>query len=125
MSKLKVLLISGIYLIAVVLMGLVWFLLPAEITTKSVLSFVFILIPVTLLFATVGYACYRSNQEVLQNNLLTVGAVAYLAIAAAVTLILGILPVNLRFYVIAQAIVMGLGIVEMIILYLAKLHIEC
>lgn len=117
-------LIGAIYGITVLVMAVLWFALPAEITAKVVLSFLFVLIPMTALFGTVAYSSLRHRDEVMQNGLLTAIAAIYLAAAVAVTVILGILPVGIRIYIIIQTVVLALGVIAVLLAFMAKNHIE-
>ena len=95
-----------------------------EITKRTWLSILFVLIPYIL---TAGLTCIGkldSQENIMQNNTLLLLTGAYLGIAFLVTVVLNVMRIPLDFFLAGEIIVMVAGFVAVLIGFLGKSHIE-
>lgn len=99
-------------------------LLPAKITTSIVISLVFCVIAYLAFAATTIFTAIQSRQKGMQNGGMITASLIYFLVALIGSLILTALHVSVKIHILLEVVILIFGIVFMLLMLMAKLHIE-
>lgn len=99
-------------------------LLPAEITSALVISVVFCVVAYLVFAAVTVFLVLQSKQRVMQNGGLVTASLIYLAVTVIGSMLFTVLHLPAKIHILLEIVIMALGLILLLIMFLAKLHIE-
>lgn len=99
-------------------------LLPANITSALIISLIFCGIAYLVFAAMTVLAAIQSKQKAMQNGGLIIASLVYFAITLFGSVIFTVFHLPVKIHVLLEIVIMVLGVVLMLLMLLAKLHIE-
>lgn len=99
-------------------------LLPAQITSALIISLIFCVIAYLVFAAMTVLAAIQSKQKAMQNGGLIIASLVYFAITLFGSVIFTVFHLPVKIHVLLEIVIMVLGVALMLMMLLAKLHIE-
>lgn len=99
-------------------------LLPAQITSALIISLIFCVIAYLVFAAMTVLAAIQSKQKAMQNGGLITASLVYFAITLFGSVIFTVFHLPVKIHVLLEVVIMVLGVALMLLMLLAKLHIE-
>ncbi|MCR4951000.1 MAG: hypothetical protein K6A40_06735 [Solobacterium sp.] len=114
----------GIHAIVLIAGVTVALMVPSKITTQHIISVICTAFAYLVFAASTVLGSMDDLQHATQNTGVTIAALFYLIAALLVSVVTGLMQASVKTVTIFQIIVMAAGIVFVMMMYMAKKHID-
>lgn len=114
----------GIHAVVLIAGVAVALMIPAKISTQLLISVVFTAIAYLVFAASTVMSALDTREHAMQNIGVSTAALFYVGAALLVSVVTGMMHAAVKTVLIFQIIVMAAGIVLVLMMYLAKRHID-